>query len=500
MSLIPLNQQNITSISTRLACPSYDRNAVKAGIVHIGVGGFHRSHQAYYIHQLLKDAQHLDWGICGIGLQKGDKNMAEVLRKQDCLYTLITQHPDGEEACEIIGSIVDYIFAIETPDLAIDKMAHSDTKIVSLTITEGGYNFNPNTGDFNFDNPDIQHELQHPNKPKTVFGFLTAALKKRREKDLPAFTILSCDNIQQNGDVARKMLLSFAKQQDASLHDWIKKEVCFPNSMVDRITPVTSKSTIEFLREKHLLKDDWPIVCEPYIQWVIEDKFSNGRPPLEKLGVQFVPDVTPYEKMKIRLLNAGHSVLGIPGAVHGHATINACMEDNIFASFMRAFMDKEVTPRLGKIKGIDLTDYKNSLEERFANPNIKDGVSRICSESSAKLPKFLIPTIQENLAGGGSIKYGTFILAAWAYYSDKGLDVKNNPIEIIDVRKEELHRNAKQYEKDPLSFLRISDIFGSLIRNERFIKYYLKMIETIYMKPNIHKLMTSINQDDYLVE
>ena len=500
MSIIQLNQQNITSIASRLACPIYKRNAVKAGIVHIGIGGFHRSHQAYYIHQLLGDTQHADWGICGIGLREGDRNMANVLKEQDCLYTLITQHPEGKETCEVIGSIVDYIFAIETPDLAIDRMAYPDTKIVSLTITEGGYNFNPITGEFDFDNPDIQLEIRYPNEPKTVFGFLTAALKKRREEGLPAFTILSCDNIQHNGDIARKMLLSFVQKQDPSLFNWIENEVRFPNSMVDRITPVTPKSSIEFLRNKYQLKDDWPIVCEPYIQWVIEDDFSNGRPPLEKLGVQFVPDVTPYEKMKIRFLNAGHSVLGIPGAVYGHATINACMEDKIFASFMRQFMDREVSPLLGEIEGIDLTDYKNNLEERFANPNIKDSVSRICSENSAKLPKFLIPTIQENLVAGGSIKYGTFILAVWCYYSDKRVDVNNNPIEIIDDRKAELHQRANQYEQDRLSFLRIPDIFGSLLENERFVKHYSKMIEAIYKEPNIHKLMALISQDNYLVE
>ena len=497
MSLMQLNQENIQSLEARLNCPTYARNAIKAGIVHIGVGGFHRSHQAYYIHQLLGDPQNSGWGICGIGLREGDRNMADVLKKQDCLYTLITQHPDGKDTCEVIGSIVEYIFAVETPQLAIDKMVHSDTKIVSLTITEGGYNFDPNTGEFNFNNPDIQHDLHYPNKPKTVFGYLSEALKRRRDKGMPAFTILSCDNIQHNGDVARKMFLSFAEQQDSSLYDWMKNEVRFPNSMVDRITPVTTKSSVEFLKNNHQLKDEWPIVCEPYIQWVIEDDFSSERPPLEKLGVQFVPDVAPYEKMKIRLLNAGHSVLGIPGAIHGHATINACMEDPIFATFMRAFMDKEVTPCLGEIEGIDLTAYKNSLEERFANPNIKDGVSRICSESSAKLPKFLIPTIQENLIEGGSIQYGTFILAAWAYYSDKGVDIKNNPIEIIDARKEELHQSAKEYKKDQLSFLRISNIFGSLLENERFVNTYSKMIEAIYLEPNMHKCMTSISQDKY---
>ncbi|MFK8010366.1 MAG: mannitol dehydrogenase family protein [Saprospiraceae bacterium] len=500
MNSIKLNTQNIPFISSRLACPKYERNFVKAGIVHIGVGGFHRSHQAYYIHQLLRDTQNADWGICGIGLREGDRDIAKVLKEQDGLYTLITQHPDGKETCEVIGSIVDYVFAIETPNLAIEKMAHPDTKIVSLTITEGGYNFNPSTGDFDFDNPDIQHELQHPNEPKTVFGFLTEALRKRRDKGLAAFTILSCDNIQHNGDVARKMLLSFVQRQNPELSNWIENKVSFPNSMVDRITPVTPKSSIEFLKNKYHLNDAWPIVCEPYIQWVIEDKFSNGKPPLEKLGVQFVPDVTPYEKMKIRLLNAGHSVLGIPGAVHGHPTINACMEDDLFASFMRQFMDKEVSPLLGEIEGIDLTEYKNSLEKRFANPNIKDGVSRICSESSAKLPKFLIPTIQENLARGESIKYGTFILAVWCYYSHKCMDANNHQIEIIDARKEELHQNAKQYDQDKFSFLRIPDIFGSLLDNERFLKHYSKMIEAIYKEPNMHKLIALISQDNYLVK
>jgi len=429
MNFTQLNQLNISSIAASLSCPEYDRSVIKAGIVHIGVGGFHRSHQAYFIHQLLGETKNSEWGICGIGLREGDRKINEVLKNQNCLYTLITQHSDGKETCEVIGSLLDYIYAVESPNKAIEKMAHPNTKIVSLTITEGGYNLNSNTGDFDFDNPDIQHEIQFPSQPKTVFGFLTAALKKRRDEGLPAFTILSCDNIQHNGDVARKMLLTFAQRQDPSLCNWISNEVAFPNTMVDRITPVTTETTIELLKNNYKIKDDWPVVCE----------------------------------------NAGHSVLGIPGAIHGHPTINACMEDKIFASFMRQFMDKEATPILGEIEGIDLPAYKNKLEERFANPNIKDGVSRICSESSAKLPKFLIPTIEENLAKGGSIKYGTFIIAAWCYYSDKAVDLNNNELKIIDSRKAELHRYAKEYEHDQLSFLRTPNIFGSLLRNQRFI-------------------------------
>jgi len=390
-----LNQNNLAKIQQQLPCPTYNRQILKTGIVHIGIGGFHRSHQAYYIHQLLKKDPTLNWGICGVGIREGDRKMYDILKKQDGLYTLVVQHPNGTVKSEVIGAIKEMLLAVDTPNKVIEKMAHPDTKIVSLTITEGGYNFSPITGAFNFDNKDIQLELKQPNKPKTVFGYLTAALRKRRANRLPPFTILSCDNIQHNGDVAREMLLAFAKKQDAELANWIADNVTFPNTMVDRITPATTPTDIAYLQNKYELQDEWPVVCEPFIQWVIEDKFVDGRPPLEELGVQFVPNVTPYEKMKIRLLNAGHSVLGIPGAIHGHPTINACMEDAVFAKFMREFMDTEATPVLDAIEGIDLEKYKDSLEERFANPNIKDSVSRICSESAAKLPKFLIPTLKK---------------------------------------------------------------------------------------------------------
>ncbi len=314
-----LNQTTLSKISEQVPCPTYDRQQLKNGIVHFGVGGFHRSHEAYYIHQLLEKYNATDWAICGVGLREADRNMANVLQKQDCLYTLVTQHPDGKVESEVIGSIMDYHLAVDDPQLVIDMMVHPNTKIVSLTITEGGYNFNSTTGEFDFENPDIKHDLEHPNQPKTVYGYLMAALRKRHAQGLLPFTILSCDNIQHNGDMLRKMLLAFAQKQDKNLANWIAKEVGFPNSMVDRITPATTPEIISYLQNTHQITDEWPVVCEPFIQWVIEDKFSNGRPPLEELGVQFVPDVTPYEKMKIRLLNAGHSVLGITGAIHGHS-------------------------------------------------------------------------------------------------------------------------------------------------------------------------------------
>lgn len=489
MSYIQLNQDNLLQIKGEVACPTYDRLKLKTGIVHIGVGGFHRSHQAYYIHQLLENPETLDWGICGIGLREADRKMYDVLKKQDCLYTLIVQHPNGTTECQVIGSVKEMLLAVDTPGLVVEKMAHPDTKIVSLTITEGGYNFNPQTGEFNFENTDIQSELQNPNEPRTVFGYLTAALRQRRENGLSPFTILSCDNIQHNGDVARKMLLVFAEKQDPELASWIEQEVSFPNTMVDRITPVTTSADIDYLKDTHLISDEWPVTCEPFIQWVVEDKFTTGRPPLETLGVQFVPNVSPYEKMKIRLLNAGHSALGIPGAVHGHLTINACMADSVFAKFMRRFMDLEVTPILDTIQGIDIEEYKDSLEERFANPNIKDSVSRICSESSAKLPKFLIPTIQDNLENGGSIKYATLILAVWCYYSDKSVNENNEPLDIIDVNKDKLKLLASMTENNLLAFLGAKEVFGSLGENKRFVEEYERLVQLVYNRESLRSLM-----------
>lgn len=489
---IQLQQQNLKKLESRMPVPTYDRTAAKIGIVHIGVGGFHRAHQAYYLHQLRQLGEASDWNICGIGLREADAKLQDVFNKQDHLYTLMVKHPDGKIEPEVIGSIVNFKMGVTDSKPVIDSMANIDTRIVSLTITEGGYNFNPTTGEFNFDNPDIQHELRHPNDPITVYGFLTAALKRRRDNGHPAFTILSCDNIEHNGDMARKMLLTFAEAQDADLAKWIAQEVCFPNSMVDRITPVTTPSDIEILSKNYGVQDAWPVTCEPFIQWVVEDKFANGRPAFEKVGVQFVPDVVPYEKMKLRLLNAGHSVLGLLGILHGHPTIDACTKDELFASYLRSFFDEEATPILGKIEGIDLSKYKDSLLERFANPNIKDSVSRICTESSAKLPKFLIATIDENLAIGGSIKFATLVIAAWCYYSDKQIDQNGQSLEINDAMKDQLHKAAQQTSTDPLGFIKQESIFGSLIKNERFTKLYAEMVHKIYTDVNIKKHMRDL--------
>ncbi|NNJ27222.1 mannitol dehydrogenase family protein [Alienimonas chondri] len=482
---IPLTQQNLARLPDEIARPEYDRSRLQAGIVHIGVGGFFRSHEACYTDGLLQGENAYEWGICGVGLREADRKMAAVLEKQDYLYTLIVKRPDGGIENRVIGSVMDFLLGCDDPQAAVDRMAGPATRIVSMTITEGGYNVDPDTGEFDFSNPDAMHDVDHPVQPRTVFGYLTAALRKRRDAGLPAFTVQSCDNIQHNGDLTRKMVLGFARRQDPELATWIESEVCFPNAMVDRITPVTTDADIQYLNEEFGLQDEWPVTCEPFCQWVVEDRFSNGRPRWETVGAQFVPDVTPYETMKLRLLNAGHSVLGLLGSIYGHATIAECVSDSLFATYLRQFMDVEATPTLEAVEGIDLNTYKDGLIERFGNPNIQDDLSRICLESSSKLPVFLIPTVEANLRSGGSVRYAALVIATWCLYSDKHADRYGRPLVVVDGMKDALHAAAAGTRHDKLSFLKLKSVFRDLAENERFVDEYVPMIDQIYANPDV---------------
>jgi mannitol 2-dehydrogenase len=472
-----LNQNNLKLLSSGVQATLYNREVLKPFIVHIGVGGFHRAHQAFCLNELLNNGL-TDWAICGMGVKPMDKRIYKALKEQDYLYTLIIKHPDGNIRPQVVGAIADYIFVPDSPETAIEKLADPQTKIVSLTITEGGYNFDQN-GDFIFDNPDIQWDIHHPNNPKTIFGLLATALKIRMERNIPAFTVLSCDNIRHNGDVVKKMLLSYTDAIDKTLSNRIDANVCFPNSMVDRITPVTTQQDIELLSEKYGIEDACPVTCEPFIQWVLEDNFSCGRPVWEKVGAQFVKDIDPYEKIKLRLLNAGHSFLGFAGSLYGYETIDEAVNNTLIQKCLRTFMDEEVTPLLGKIEGVDLEEYKDNLIERFKNPNIKDQLTRICSESSAKLPKFLIPTVKEQLQNNGPIKYSIIALAAWCrtleLYAKKQY---NYPIQ--DAILTELTQAAVlAAENEPSAFLGITAVFDDLTKQSRLVKEFAKSFNDI---------------------
>ncbi len=480
-NIVELNQENLELIPSSVLVPSYNRDAVKTSIVHIGVGNFHRSHQAFYTDELMNKYGVLDYGICGIGLLDYDRKIYNILKDQDGLYTLLVKGHDGSYVARIIASIVEYIFAPENPIAVIEKMAHPDIKIISMTITEGGYNLNKATGKFDYSNPVIVEDMKNPNSPKTVFGYLSQALKLRMLRNIGGCTIQSCDNIQENGKVIKNALLSYVEKAEPQLATWIEANVSFPNSMVDRITPVTVIEDSELLNNEFLIDDQWPVVCEPFIQWVVEDNFINGRPKWEKAGVQFVENVIPFEQMKLRLLNAGHSILGFLGAIQGYETIDEAANDEEIIAFLKNFMDIEVSPTLGDLGELNLESYKESLFMRFKNNHIKDLISRICYESSSKVPIFLLSTLKDQLNTGGQISHLAFVIATWCRYND-GVDKNGKTYSIEDDMSNILIRAAAYSHQDPVRFIEIEKIFGDLSKNERFKEEFIKSLKMIREK------------------
>ena len=480
----PLSSASLSSLDPAVAVPSYDRSRVKAGVVHFGVGGFHRAHQAMYLDRLMNDGKALEYGICGVGVMPADRRMKEALEAQDFLYTLVVKYPDGTFEPRVVGSLVEVLFVPDDPDAVIEKMAADTTRIVSLTVTEGGYNINAVSGEFEADQPDVQHDLQPGAVPTTIFALVVEALARRRARGLAPFTVMSCDNIPSNGDVARRSFAAFARLRgaatgDAELGDWLEREVAFPNCMVDRITPVTTDDDRAEIARRFGVEDRWPVVCEDFTQWVLEDHFPQGRPPFEDADVQLVDDVEPYELMKLRLLNASHQGIAYLGYLAGYRLVHDVAQDPLFAEFLLAYMDREATPTLRPVPGVDLDAYKPNLIERFSNSHVRDTVARLCAESSDRIPKWVLPVIRENLASGGEITRAALIVAAWARY-DEGVDEQGEPIKIVDRLADRLHAAAQRNREDPLAFLRDREVFGDLVDDERFTAVYLRHLESLH--------------------
>ncbi|WP_072804724.1 mannitol dehydrogenase family protein [Rhodococcoides yunnanense] len=476
-----LNSHTLDDFIEDVAVPTYDRSDVTVGIVHFGVGGFHRAHQAMYLDRLLQQGEAQDWGICGVGVLPGDRKMNDVMEAQNCLYTLALRHSDGTWDTRVIGSIVEYLFAPDDAEAVIEKMAAETTRIVSLTITEGGYNFSATTGEFDADNPAVAADLEDGSIPSTTFGLVTEALARRRNRGLKPFTVMSCDNIEGNGHIAQSTFTAFARLKDPALAEWITTEGAFPNSMVDRITPVTTPEVIEELSERYAIDDAWPVAGEPFTQWVLEDNFTLGRPRFEDVGVQIVDDVAPYELMKLRLLNASHQALAYFGYLSGYRLVHEAAQDSLFAEFLLAYMDNEATPTLRPVPGIDLDAYKKTLIERFSNPEIRDTVARLCAESSDRIPKWLLPVIEKNLESGGDITLSVAVVASWARYAE-GVDEQGQPIEIVDQLADTLIPIAKTQHEDPTAFIANRAVFGDLVDNERFVDEYTAQLESLHSR------------------
>lgn len=479
-SPVKVSSALLTNPPEKVKCPSYDRSKLKEGIVHIGVGGFHRSHQALYIEEAL-GAGGSEWAICGVGIMPQDAAMGKALNGQDCLYTLV-EKSGNDCSARIIGAITSYILGHENPEAVFKKMADPAIKIVSMTATEGGYCFDASTGKLDLNNEGVKHDLAHPDKPHTIFGYLAEGLDRRRKAGIAPFTVLSCDNVQHNGQVARSTLLAFCKQKSPELAAWIEKNVSFPNCMVDRITPATTDAEREFVRTTYNLEDASPVVAEPFRQWVIEDSFCNGRPALEKLsGVTFTSDVTPYEKMKIRLLNATHSAMGYLGYLCGYRYIYQIAQAPEFVPYLKDLMNIEVTPLVPSVPGINLDDYKQSLMDRFSNETIKDQALRICMDGSSKMPKFVLPSIAEQLERGGPIRRLTLCVASWIRFLS-GVDEQGKEIPIDDPQAARLSAALKADRRNPSELLKMTDIFGDLGKSERFVKELQELLDSLYDK------------------
>ena len=444
----------------------YDRSRITVGIVHFGVGNFHRSHQAMYLDRLLCRGDAFEWGICGVGVLPGDAAMRDALRGQDFEYTLVERHPDGAAPATRIGSIVDFLYAPDELEAVLERLADPATRIVSLTITEGGYNISDVTGEFDASNPAIVADTQPGAAPSTVFGIVVAGLRRRRERGVPPFTVMSCDNIEGNGHVARGSFTAFARMVDAELADWIEREVSFPNCMVDRITPVTTDADRFWVREQYGIDDAWPVLCEDFVQWVLEDDFPLGRPMWEEVGVQLVADVRPYELMKLRLLNASHQALAYSGLLSGYEFAHEGASDPVIAEYLRAYMDREATPTLDPLPGVDLDAYKDQLIARFANPYVRDTLGRLATDASDRIPKWLVPVIFERREAGERSPLSASIVAGWARYAERC--VAGDPLPFRDRQEDAVRAAVARMADDPLGFLRNPDWFGDLADDPGF--------------------------------
>lgn len=456
-----LSNDTLSALWDTVARPVYARADVTVGIVHIGVGGFHRAHQAVYVDDLLNEGVAGHWGICGVGLLPSDRAMRDALSAQDHLYTVQTRASDGTTGARVIGSLVDYLYAPDAPDRALAVMTRPETRIVSLTVTEGGYDIETSQA-----RADV-----HGDRPSTVFGYVVEALRRRWASGVPPFTVMSCDNLPSNGDVARAAFSGFAQRRDPGLGAWIRQEVHFPTSMVDRITPVTTDDDIALLRTEFGIEDAWPVVCEPFRQWVLEDSFGLGRPPFDRAGVQLTGDVEPYELMKLRLLNGTHQALAYPGILCGYTWAHQAATDPAIAGFLHGYMD-EARRTLATPAGTDLGEYSRSVLDRFANSLIRDTVARLAAFSSDRLPKFVLPVIRASLAAGRPCPHAIAVIACWARYLREAGDIE-------DALRDQLLAGAARQSEDPLALLAITPIFGDLGQQPEFREMYRRTLEAI---------------------
>ena len=469
----PLSNATLATLGDNVSVPSYDRAALTPAIVHIGIGGFHRAHQAVYLDELAERAISTDWGVIGVTLRR--RAMKDALEPQDGLFTVLARAGEQDRA-RVVGSVVDVLFAPEEPAAVLDALSDPRTRIVTLTITGNGYHVDPETGCLS-DDDEIRDDLADPARPQTALGYLVEALERRRRAGTSPFTVLSCDNVPHNGATARAGVVGLAQARDPQLARWIEAHVAFPSTMVDRITPETNDDAHDLLAALGL-QDRWPVVTEAFSQWIVEDRFCNGRPPLQEVGVQFVDDVEPYERMKKRLLNASHSALGYVGYLLGHRDSAGAMSDPLVRRYLDKLMHDEIAPLLPTVPGVDLDEYRATLLGRFSNDKVGDQLERLCGRGSTKVPAYLLPSIVEARREGRPHELLNLAVAAWVRYL-RGVDLDGREIAIKDARLDELQPLAIESGDDPATFMADSRVFGWLADDPMLVRSVARILAAL---------------------
>jgi mannitol 2-dehydrogenase len=474
-----LSLANLGSLRSQVAVPTYRREELSPGIVHIGVGNFHRAHQAIYLDRLFNNGKDHDWAIIGTGVRAADIAMYDALRAQDYLTTVVEQEATSSSAC-ITGAMIGMTRPCDGPAL-VAQLTHPSTRIVSLTVTEGGYFIDSATGKFNPDDPAIRADAANPNDPKTAFGLIALGLRRRCEAGLKPFTVMCCDNIPHNGAVTRSAVAGIARLSDPNLASWIESEVAFPNAMVDRITPATTDRERKMVAETYGIEDHWPVFCEEYIQWVIEDRFCAGRPALETVGVTFANDVTPYEFMKIRVLNGGHATIAYPGSLLDVHYVHDAMAHPLIGAFFAKVELEEIVPTVPPVPNTDLRDYYKLIERRFSNPKIGDTIPRLAFDGSNRQPKFIVPVIADRLKVGGSVRGLALESALWCRHC-AGTSASGKPITAGDPSWDRLKATAETARASPSAWLAMSDIYGETGRAPQLQQAFATFLTAIWAK------------------
>ncbi len=476
---VKLSAAALAHMPAGIATPKYRRSDLHPGIVHFGVGNFHRAHQAVYLDDLFNAGRDRDWAIVGAGVRDPDVKVREKLEQQDWLTTVVEQEAATTNA-RVTGAMIDFVPPYDVA-ANLDMLARPEIRIVSLTVTEGGYYISPATQTFDSAHPEIAADARNIGAPKTVFGLIVAGLKRRRAAGVQPFTVMSCDNIPGNGYVTENAVAGLARLADPELGSWIWGNVAFPNSMVDRITPATTDRERALLRDKYGLEDGWPVFCEEFRQWVVEDRFPAGRPALDAAGVTFTSDVAPYELMKIRILNGGHAAIAYPAGLLDIHFVHEAMDDAQIRAFLEALTKREIQPVVPPPPSTNLDSYRVLVARRFANPKIGDTIQRLCLDGSNRQPKFILPSVRDRLKAAASFSGLALVSALWCRYC-YGETESGKAISPNDPSWDRLQKAAKPARHDPQAFLKMRDIFGELGENPAYVDAFSSALASLWTR------------------